>query len=242
MQNPLDLSVAVGMWVRESPLTSRIFERMGIDYCCGGQQSLEDACRKHNLDPQIVANELQAALSEPADCSDEHFASLSQTEMCDRIVATHHEFLKSELPRLTKLLAKVRHVHGGKYQWLGNLDLAFTRLREELVPHMFKEEHVLFPAIRSLEQSSTLPAFPFGSIDNPIHMMEHEHSEAGAALEQIRQATSDFSIPADACNTCRALLDGLRELQSDLHIHIHKENNILFPMASQMAASMQGKL
>ena len=241
MQNPIDLSVAVGTLVRESPRASRVFERMGIDYCCGGKQSLEDACRRRNLDPRIVANELQSALSEPTESSDENFASLSQTEMCDTIVATHHEFLKSELPRLTTLLAKVRQVHGGKYPWLGDLDLAFTRLREELVPHMFKEEQVLFPAIRSLEKSSSLPAFPFGSIENPIHMMEHEHNEAGAALEQIREATSDFSIPADACNTCRALLDGLRELQSDLHMHIHKENNILFPLATQTAVSLRNK-
>jgi len=241
MQNPIDLSVAVGTWVRESPLTSRVFERMGIDYCCGGKQSLEDACLRRNLDPRIVADELQAALSEPTDSSDENFGSLSQTEMYDTIVATHHEFMKSELPRLTTLPAKVRQVHGEKYQWLGDLDRAFTRLREELQPHMFKEEQVLFSAIRSLERSNSLPSFPFGSIENPVHMMEHEHNEAGAALEQICEATSNFSIPADACNTCRALPDGQRELQSDPHVHIHKENNILFPLATQRAVSLKGK-
>lgn len=135
MQNSIMLSVAVGTLARESPLASRIFERMEIDYCCGRKQSLEDACWRRNLNPRIVADELQAALSEPTNSSDENFASLSQTEMCDTIVATHHEFMKSALPRLTTLPAKVRQVHGGKYHWI------------------LKENNILFPLAAQMADS-----------------------------------------------------------------------------------------
>lgn len=237
---PMDLSMTVGACVREFPQTSRVFERFGIDYCCGGKRSLSDACQLRNLDPAHVVEELRIALSRPADDGDEYFETLSMTKMCDTIVTTHHEFLKAELPRLALLMDKVLKAHGAKYNWLSKLDVAFKRLCGELMPHMLKEENILFPAIRRLEQSSLPLSFPFGSIDNPIHMMEHEHNEAGTALEQIREATSNFAIPTDACNTFRALLDGLQELQTDLHRHIHRENNILFPLASEAAASCKG--
>jgi regulator of cell morphogenesis and NO signaling len=240
LSQSIDLSIAVGSWVREFPQTSRLFERLGIDYCCGGKQSLADACQLQILNREDVAEELRIALSQVNDGEDEHFKCLSMTEMCNEIVKTHHDFLKTELPRLASLMVKVQEAHGAKYDWLSKLEVAFKQLSDELMPHMFKEEHILFPAIRSLEQSGPRRSFPFGSIDNPIHMMEREHAETGAALEQIRELTSNFAVPNDACNTFRALVDGLRELQIDLHRHIHKENNILFPLASEMAASRKG--
>ena len=131
-------------------------------------------------------------------------------------------------------------MHGDQHDWLTTLKEAYSRLRDELTPHMFKEEQVLFPAIRMIEQSGKVPAFPFGSVDNPIQMMEHEHDVAGQALRDIRAASSDFTLPEGGCNTFRAMLDGLRELEADLHQHIHKENNILFPRASRMAARLSG--
>jgi regulator of cell morphogenesis and NO signaling len=158
--------------------------------------------------------------------------------MCDSIEASHHAYLRQELPRLTQLIDKVLSVHGAQHAWLGQLSDAFTQLREELVPHMFKEEQILFPAIRTIEQSSAVPYFPFGSVDNPIRMMEHEHDVAGQALQTMREASRDYTLPEGGCNTFRAMLSGLEELQWDLHQHIHKENNILFPRASRMAADL----
>lgn len=236
----IDLSMPVGQLVREFPQASRVFDRLGIDYCCGGKRSLNEACQLEKHNPQDVVAQLQTAIADHDICEDDDFPYLSMTEMCDEIEATHHEYLKAELPRLATLLTKVRQAHGTRYAWLADLEVAYQRLFQELVPHMFKEENILFPAIRQLEQRDPKPFFPFGSINNPIHMMEHEHREAGDALEQIREATSDFAIPNDACNTFRALLHGLRELESDLHRHIHKENNILFPLASDKAVSRQG--
>ncbi len=113
----------------------------------------------------------------------------------------------------------------------------FAELRAELEPHMFKEERILFPAIRQLEQSADAPAFPFGTVANPIGMMEHEHDNAGVALASIRTLTSAYQVPEDACNTYRAMLDGLRELEVNMHQHVHKENNILFPRAVELEAT-----
>jgi regulator of cell morphogenesis and NO signaling len=184
-----------------------------------------------NLD-QAIAGSAAVDDGEPV------FSSQTLSDMCDSIESSHHAYLRQELPRLTQLVAKVLSVHGAQHTWLSELSDAFQQLREELVPHMFKEEQILFPAIRTIEQSRTVPFFPFGSVDNPIRMMEHEHDVAGQALKTMRETTSDYALPVGGCNTFRAMLDGLRELEYDLHQHIHKENNILFPRASRLAAEL----
>ena len=236
----LKLSDSVGSWVTEHPATSRVFEQHRIDYCCGGGRPLEEACEKGQLNAQAVLEELHKVISRSATKAspDDNFTSLSLAEMCDSIVATHHEYLKHELPRLTQLVDKVVRVHGDHFTWLFRLGTSFQELRDELNPHMFKEEQILFPAIRTIEQSQSVPSFPFGSVDNPIRMMEHEHDVAGQALREIREASSDFTLPHGGCNTFRAMLDGLHELERDVHRHIHKENNVLFPRASKLAAEL----
>ncbi|MCA9090890.1 MAG: iron-sulfur cluster repair di-iron protein [Planctomycetaceae bacterium] len=242
MTTTLNLTDSVGAWVTECPATSRVFEKHRIDYCCGGSRPLEEACRKRQIDAQAVYQELRQIISGGASNPppDDDFASSSLAEMCESIEATHHEYLKRELPRLRQLVTRVAQVHGERHPWLLQLETAFQQLHDELVPHMLKEERVLFPAIRMIEQSPVLPAFPFGSVDNPIRMMEHEHDIAGQALQEIRRSSSDFTLPEGGCNTFRAMLDGLRELEADLHCHIHKENNILFPRASQLSARLSG--
>ncbi|MCA9047130.1 MAG: iron-sulfur cluster repair di-iron protein [Planctomycetaceae bacterium] len=238
MATTLKISDPVGAWVTNHPATSRVFEQHGIDYCCGGNRPLEEACWKGNVDAQTVLAELTEVVSKAGRQPDDDFSAGSLTEMCDSIVSTHHDYLKRELPRLTQLVDRVTSVHGDQHPWLITLRTAYTQLRDELNPHMFKEEQILFPAIRTIEQSGQVPTFPFGSVDNPIRMMEHEHDTAGQALREIRAASSDFTLPEGGCNTFRALLDGLRELEADLHQHIHKENNILFPRASRLAAQL----
>ena len=238
----LKLSDSVGSWVTEHPATSRVFEQHRIDYCCGGGRPLEEACWKGKVDAQALLEELQEVISKGSTevSPDDNFTSKSLTNMCDSIVATHHEYLKRELPRLTQLVDKVVRVHGDHYTWLFRLGKSFQELRDELNPHMFKEEQVLFPAIRTIEKLQSVPSFPFGSVDNPIRMMEHEHDVAGQALREIREASSDFTLPDGGCNTFRAMLDGLHELEGDVHRHIHKENNVLFPRASRLAAELSG--
>lgn len=238
MTTTMTLTDKVGDWVTAHPATSRIFEQHKIDYCCGGGRSLEEACCAAQVDVQAVLVDLNGVLSRGRSDDEVDFSSLSLAEMCDQIEATHHQYLRSELPRLTQLVAKVVSVHGDQHVWLTQLAESFRQLCEELVPHMMKEEQILFPAIRTIERTSSVPLFPFGSVDNPIRMMEHEHDAAGQALKAIRAASSNFTLPEGGCNTFRAMLDGLHELENDLHRHIHKENNVLFPRASHMAAEL----
>jgi len=217
-----------------------VFEQHAIDYCCGGSRSLAEACQAEQMDVQSLLDQLTDVVSQTTSDEDADFASKSLTEMCDSIEATHHAFLRSELPRLTQLVDKVVAVHGDQFSWLHRLAESFRQLRDELGPHMMKEENVLFPAIRSIELSQSVPAFPFGSVDNPIRMMEHEHDAAGQALKELRALSSGFKTPEGGCNTFLAMLDGLHQLELDLHRHIHKENNVLFPGAS-LAASRGSK-
>ena len=218
----------IGELVVARPDRSRLFSKLGIDYCCGGKLTLAEAAQKKGLDAASILATLQAIESlEPARHS-VNPSELSLTELVDHIVGTHHAFLKEELPRLAFLTKKVAAVHGDQHPWLREVHTVYLGLAEELTSHLQKEEVVLFPAIRQLEnptQNST------ADLSAPVAMMEHEHVEAGAALARLRELTHDFTPPQNACNSFRAMLDGLQHLESDTHEHISKENNILFPRA-----------
>lgn len=153
------------------------------------------------------------------------------TALIDHIEQVHHTYLRAELPRLRFLTSKVRTAHGGRHPELVEVERVFSALEAELASHMQKEEQVLFPMIRQLETSAVLPQFHCGSIGNPVFAMEREHDDAARGLATLRSLTDGYAPPEDACNSYRAMLDGLRELESDLHQHIHKENNVLFPRA-----------
>mgnify|MGYP002623172804 CR=1 FL=1 len=226
----LDLSTSVGDWVAQRPGTSRVFEKLGIDYCCGGRKTLQQACDDQQVDARAVMNQLQNAVDHSTP-SVADWTAASLTELCDHIEQTHHAYLRGELPQLTELFEKVVAAHGETHPELTQLSRVFAALRAELEPHMFKEEQILFPAIRQLERSASPPAFPFGTVANPIRMMAHEHDNAGRALAEIRQLTDDFQPPENACNSYRVLYERLRGLEADMHQHVHKENNILFPRA-----------
>jgi regulator of cell morphogenesis and NO signaling len=229
--NQLNLNSTVGQWVAEHPQTSRVFEDVRLDYCCGGGKPLEQACRDRHLNPQEILARLHEAVETAESEPVQNWSQAGLTELCNHIEQTHHAYLRTELPRLTILLAKLVNAHGGTHRELPEVQQVFAALRSELEPHMFREEQELFPAIRRLEQPDTQPTFPFGTVSNPIRMMEHEHDIAGNALARIRELTCDYAVPTDACNTYRAALDGLRAMELDMHRHVHKENSILFPQA-----------
>lgn len=234
----MDTKRTVGALVTEQPARARVFEQYGIDYCCGGKTPLADACAAKGLDSQEVLDRIMAEDARQANTDQTDWSQATLSDLIDHIEQTHHVYLRRELPRLTTLTAKVREVHGANRPELVLVEEVFLTLQDELESHMMKEEQVLFPLIRQLEAADTLPSIHCGSVENPIGMMEHEHDNAGQALARLRQLTRDYEVPADACNTYRTMLSGLEELELDLHQHIHKENNILFPRASRREAEL----
>jgi regulator of cell morphogenesis and NO signaling len=227
------LDNTVGAIVRDHPALSRLFEQAKVDYCCGGQKTLEEACRQRGIDPQTFLAQLSDyAATETT--PEVNLTELSLTELADHIERIHHAYLHTELPRLEKMVTKVAAVHGDKEPRLLQIRDVFLALSAELTSHLMKEEQVLFPMIRQLESSNTLPVFHCGSLLNPITRMGLEHDDAGVALAQLRQLTDDFTPPDWACNTYRALLDALETFEQDMHQHVHKENNVLFPRSVQL--------
>lgn len=232
----------VGEIAAEYPATVRVFQKHQIDFCCGGNLPLRDACAERGLAPAEVLEELSQAASGPAaDTTDWNKATLSA--LIGHIVGTHHEYLKSELPRLSEMLDRVIVKHNAKYGGMpARLGEIFTALRAELESHLMKEERVLFPLVEQMESAAAsgiaAPPSHCGSVNNPIRVMVHEHDAAGNALAEMRAVTINYALPEDACNTTRALYHGLQALEEDLHQHIHLENNILFPKAAALEAGL----
>ena len=231
-------STTVGQLVAERPSRARVFERFGIDYCCGGKKALGEVCAAQGLDTQQIVAALREADQQSAATDEADWTDATLSELIANILDKHHAYLRRELPRLTEIVAKVHTVHGERHPELAEVRQTYDGLRAELEAHMMKEEQILFPLIQGMESSQTLEAAHCGSVQNPIRVMEHEHDSAGAALARMRKLTDGFTPPEDGCNTYRAMLDGLAELESDLHLHIHKENNILFPRATELEATL----
>ena len=224
----------------ENPAATRVFEKLGIDYCCGGNQSLEQACRAANLSIDQVLKSLEAAASHPA-AQDRNWRKEPLAELIAHINATHHKFVRQETARLAPLFDKVCGVHANNHPELLEMRETFGDLAGELAVHLMKEENVLFPYIVRMEEAViqkelVLPP-PFGSVQNPIAMMMHEHDSAGDALRALRAASGGYAAPPDACVSYQTLYKALAEFEADLHQHIHLENNILFPRAIEMEGS-----
>lgn len=226
----------------EQPSSIRVFEQFGIDYCCGGRKPLSEACGASNIEIDAVLAALEAAAQSQATATTDWTQS-SLEDLSGHIVAEHHAYVKSELPRLAILAQKVVRRHGDTQPELPQIQAKLALLDEELTQHLAKEEAVLFPYVTKLERAlvsgSTLPRGCFGTVANPIAMMTEEHGAAGALLTEIRQLTYQYTTPVGACPTYHAFYDGLREFEQDLHQHIHLENNILFPRAIAMEAAMR---
>ena len=224
------LDTTVGQLVTERPARARIFESLGIDYCCGGKKPLAQAIAEKGLDEKAILGVLDA-FDDASPVAEKNWGEASLSELADHIEATHHAYLKTELPRLEFLVNKVANRHGPHNPKLIELARIFGIFKAELESHMHKEEVILFPICRELETATGPRQFHCGSVQNPIRVMIHEHDDAGEALGRMRELTDNYTAPTDACNTYRALFDSLKQLEQDMHRHVHKENSILFPRA-----------
>lgn len=225
-------SRTVGELVAERPGRSRIFESLGIDFCCQGARTLREACARRGVPVETVVVRLESELADRAAPRDNP-ADLPPALLARHIVDVHHGFLRRELPRLRAMSEKVAQVHGGHTPSLVEMRGVFDGLQAELDSHMMKEEQILFPMIEALA-SGEAPPMP---LDCPINQMVHEHDIAGGALARLRELSHGFRPPPEACNTYRALFSGLKELEEDLHRHIHLENSVLFPAAQAMTCA-----
>ncbi len=226
--------------VMENPHATQVFEAFHIDYCCGGDKPLGEACKKAGVDAEIVLGLLhqssgQEAGSAPAGAAgNEPWSQAPLSELTRYIVERHHSFVRAETPRLERMLEKVGNRHGAVHPELIEIAEIFGALSEELSAHMLKEERILFPYIEALD-GGTRPQACFGSVMGPISVMVAEHEAAGRLLARMRELSSGFAPPEDSCTAYRALYQGLEEFERDLHQHIHLENNILFPRAEKIA-------
>ncbi len=228
--------ITVAAVVTENIKTAHVFKKHGIDFCCGGGISIEKACAKNNVDYAQLAKDLNAidATSSKA----YNYDSWDLSFLIDHIVNIHHTYVEENIPLLIQYANKVAKVHGHHYKEVVEINELFTAVADELTAHMKKEEFILFPFIKQLvkaDKENFTPASPqFGTVNNPIQMMESEHENAGDIFKTIAKLSNNYSPPEEACNTFRALYAKLDEFEQDLHQHIHLENNILFPKAIQL--------
>lgn len=230
-----------GLTVREIALANpeliRVFEKFGIDYCCGGKKPLSEACAAKGLDVAEVEAALDAA-EESAGAPEVNWQLEPLTKLTQHIVETHHGYVRAELPRLQMLAEKVVRRHGDTQPHLIELQRLVEEISAEMGQHMVKEEIVLFPYIGKLEYAQAAgtpaPQACFDGVERPIAVMTQEHEHTGAALAQLRELTDGFTPPVGACPTYLAYYRGLLDLEQDMHRHVHLENNVLFPRAIEL--------
>jgi regulator of cell morphogenesis and NO signaling len=213
-----------------------VLERFGLDFCCGGKRTLEEACAQRSVDASIVLAALESTRSaRSADVPDDTWAA---DELTRYIVRRHHSYVRAQIPVIAAHLSKLARVHGARHPELPLIEAHFQAIADELRMHLVKEEEILFPYIRALataaEQGAPAPPNMFGTVMNPIRMMEAEHQSAGSELEMVRTLTGGFNVPADGCATYRVCFEELKAFDADLRMHIHLENNVLFPKAAAL--------
>ena len=228
----------------ELPQSTRLFEKFKIDYCCGGDQPLDAACTSAGVNVQDMLELIEQFTQTPAGGNGTpDLRKATVTELISYILDKHHIFTKEEMARLEPLADKVVGAHGANHSELLALRDLMRQLFEDLRPHMFKEEQILFPFIIALdnahEQNRSAPFAPFGTVNNPIRMMLAEHDTAGEILCQVRKLSADYQVPADACISFKTFYKALEAFEQDLHQHIHRENKLLFPKAVALEASLK---
>lgn len=220
--------------------TAAIFQRYGLDFCCRGNRTVEAACADAGIDVDTVQRDLADATSLPAAGCAPRYNTWDLQTLVSYIVSNHHAFVRAQLPVIRQHAQKVARVHGENHPEMVQVARIFDDVNAEMTSHMMKEEQILFPYVVSLEASAAagagVPPSPFGTVGNPIRMMEAEHESAGDAMAEIRRLTDGYRIPDGACGTYTVLLQELEAFEADLHQHVHLENNILFPNALALEA------
>lgn len=224
----------IGQLVADDYRTASVFKSYGIDFCCNGNRSIAEACETKNLETAKVVETLQQAVEQgQAETTD--YRSWPLDLLADYVEKKHHRYVRTKIEEITPFLNKVARVHGDGHPELHEVQELFAQSAEELTMHMNKEEKILFPHIRKMiEANGEAVTAPFGTVQNPINMMHHEHDTEGERFRKIAVLTNNYTPPADACNTYRVTFAMLKEFEEDLHLHIHLENNILFPKAIKM--------
>ncbi len=238
--NPIDPNATLTALVTARPGLAATLDRVGLDYCCGGRRTLAAAADAAGLDLDTVLEILNRVSETEPEAGSEGWTSMSPTELVDHLEATHHAYLREALPRAAVLADKVASVHAERHPELAVVSGLVAELRAELEPHLMKEERILFPMIRELGAATQTPQFHCGSLANPIRVMAFEHDTAGDLLARLRAATSGYAVPDDGCASYQALYVTLAELEADTHLHVHKENNVLFPAVLDAEASIGG--
>ncbi|WP_185289617.1 iron-sulfur cluster repair di-iron protein [Chryseobacterium lactis] len=226
----------IGNMVAEDFRAAAIFKRHGIDFCCKGGRTIEEAYHNKKLDPEKIYAELEALPGNEGSSID--FNSWPLDLLADYIEKTHHRYVEEKTPVLQAFLDKLCKVHGGRHAELFEINTLFNESAHDLATHMKKEELILFPFVRNMMKAKIsgqpLPQATFGTVENPVHMMEHEHTAEGERFRKIAEMTNEYTPPADACNTYKVAFAMLQDFENDLHKHIHLENNILFPKAIRL--------
>jgi regulator of cell morphogenesis and NO signaling len=225
--NPYPLNT-IGQIVAQDFRTAEIFKKAGIDFCCGGNKSIAEACTEKGIEPAVIENKL-SELKNQSSGSMDNFNEWELDFLCDYIVNKHHKYMNKTLPELRFYTQKIASVHGNFHPELPEVSDLFTKIADALTEHLRHEENVLFPAIKAALRSAGKEHTEI--IHSEISRMTGEHEFAGSSMDRIRVITSNYLVPGDACNTYMVTLRLLEQFEDDLHIHVHLENNILYPKA-----------
>ncbi len=221
----------IGQLVADNYRTASVFKKNNIDFCCNGNRTISEVCQSQGLDSNYLITQLENVMNVGQNNTND-YNSWPLDLLADYIEKKHHRYVESKIPEIIPFLDKIIRVHGGHHPELLEVGKLFNESAAELSAHMKKEELILFPFIRKMVQASqrneTVQA-SFGTVENPIQMMMHEHDTEGERFRKIAALTNNYTPPADGCNTYRITLAMIQEFEDDLHLHIHLENNILFP-------------
>ncbi|AUS05010.1 iron-sulfur cluster repair di-iron protein [Pseudotamlana carrageenivorans] len=227
----------IGAFVAEDFRTAAVFNQYGIDFCCRGGRTLEEVCEKNQIDANELLGKLESVLNSKTDQSID-YKSWPLDLLVDYIEKKHHRYVEEKIPVLRQFLDKLCRVHGEKHPELITINELFTASAGELSAHLKKEELVLFPFVKKMVGATlsqgAIEAPQFGTVENPIAMMMDEHDHEGVRFRKIAELSNNYNPPVDACNTYRVTYAMLQEFEQDLHLHIHLENNILFPQAIKL--------
>jgi regulator of cell morphogenesis and NO signaling len=235
----MDTKKTIAQITTEDYRTAIVFKKYGIDFCCGGKKSLEDACLESNIPIEQITSEIEQTYDNLV--NELNYNDWELDYLIDHIIQKHHTFVRKYLPEIDQFLQKTVTKHGEKHPELENVQKLFFQVKQELTFHMQKEEQILFPFIKNMVECKRgnlkfSPA-PFGTVKNPIRMMEQEHEEAGDAFKEIRLISNNLQPPENACKSYKITYSLLDEFEKDLHLHIHLENNILFPKSIELEQS-----